>query len=208
MESVASGAPGTPQKTPESAPSGSTGPGTVSQEPDKKFVSSEDFRAGLEALKNSFFAELRRVKDADSKPASKPNAEKALDERVAEIEKREAIVLQRQCVVAIKGVAKDAGVPSDAVDFITEHLTKKHRLDYSQERDEVIYYDDYDQPKPVAELVHAFLKTPKGQILLPAPGVGGVPRGGSKPQGKQYLEMTLEERLKMTPAQEAQLARG
>ena len=208
MESVASGAPGTPQKTPESAPSGSTVPGTVSQEPDKKYVSSEDFRAGLEALKNSFFAELRRAKDTESKPASKPNAEKALDERVAELERERAAVRQERCVVAIERHAKDAGVPGDAVEFLTEHLTRKYKLDYDADRREVVYRDEFEQPKPVGELISSFLKTPKGQMFLPAPGVGGVPRGGSKPQGKQYLEMTLEDRLKMTPAQEAQLARG
>lgn len=163
------------------------------------YVSKEDF-AELKRSLDWATGEIRRFKAA--KPDATPppqSTEKALNERVSELEKERADSAAEKVEIALSKALQTHGVTSDNEDVLKDHLTKRHKISYDRDTKQVLYQDDLGQAKPVAELVSAFMKS-KGKSYVPAPAVAGVPRtnGAVAPgQAKSFSEMSQTERLEL-----------
>jgi len=193
---------------PASAATGSSTSGASVPAPESKsaektdYVSKEEF-AELKRSLDWATAEVRRLKS--SSPAKSestgttPTAEKAISDRLNEVEQRQARADAKIVSSTLRDALKAHGVTPDNEEVLMDHLQKRHKITCDRETDAVTYQDDFGQAKPVAELVASFMKS-KGKNYVPAPAVAGVPRanGAVAPgQAKSFSEMSQQERLEL-----------
>ena len=161
-------------------------------------------------FRNSFFAAQRRnasVTQPAGEPAQKKSeADITIEARVKTLEARERQVEVDERERSILSALTSAGVPADRQDAALDHLERRFgsKIKYNRDTRQGEFSEfEGDTPKPVSAFVSEFLKQPKGQIFLPAPSTGGVPRGQGLRQApaRAYHEMPKEERLKMSSEQ-------
>jgi len=180
---------------------------------------------GLKKQLNSLAATVRKLSQATPAPAAQVAAPadestepKTLKELRAEIarereearkEREEAARIKREN--GIRDAIKANNVDPDAVDLLFDHIQQRHGSKISQSEGKTILTDELGEAKEIGDFIGELLKTPKGKFFKPekTPGPNTrAGRGGSSaiPGQKNFLEMSLEERLALPRDQARALA--
>lgn len=160
-----------------------------------------------EEFRNTLFAAVRRGTPAAQTPepvAKAKDGEPEMRERVRLLEEERQQVAADRREASILSALTAAGVPADRQDAALDHLERRFgsKIKYNRESRQVEFTEfEGDTPKPVTAFVSEFLKQPKGQIFLPPPATGSVPRGQGQRQiaGKRFSELTQKELDTMSP---------
>ncbi|RLB81694.1 MAG: hypothetical protein DRH24_08795 [Deltaproteobacteria bacterium] len=117
---------------------------------------------------NQIIAELKQAKPAEQpKPDQQPeDKSQIIEQKIAEIEKREERARQRTLQVALREAAGQAGVPESLRPVLADWLPSKANLNI-EEDGSVVYQDAAGVKQPLNEYLGEFLKTDQGRAFLP-----------------------------------------
>lgn len=158
--------------------------------------------------------------EAEKRVAAKAQAPKADDDetktqkqKLEEMQasmrtERERLVKKARRNGIREAIAQNGITDPDAVEVLFDHVEARHGLKIQVgEDDEVSVLDDLGESKSVSALIGDILKSPKGKHFkidkVPGPNTRAGRGNSAAISGqKSYMEMSLEERLKLTPEQE------
>jgi hypothetical protein len=201
------------EQTPPAKPAEIADPGTAPLEPDAQTVSVEDFKKvqnQLAALQRILTKQAAPI--APANPPADPEESKTQRVKLEELQAsmrrdRERLETKARRNGIREAIAENGITEPDAIEILFDHVERKHggKIKVGDD-DQTSYEDELGDVKSVSTLIGDILKGPKGQFFRPirAPGPNTrAARGNSAPipGQKSYLEMSTEERLKLTPEQ-------
>jgi len=214
-EDVNNADPGTAQTTPagDNSPTADGGQTNTPDSAELANLVQSQVAEQFKALRNSLFAEVRRISKpgASQKPTQQNgdgDAEATIADRLKVLEEEKAQVDADRRENAIRSALTSSGVPSERQDIALDHLERRigSKIAYDRDTRKVVYREfEGDSAREVADYIKDFLKTPTGEIFLPAPATGQLPNGRNKSGGGKppYADLPAEKRLSMTFAEQA-----
>jgi hypothetical protein len=218
-----SGAPGTPAGSPPGAPgtpSQTSSPAHESQatQEARRYATHEETQAlsaAVGGLRNDFKALQKLIEGLkpseraanEDRGTVREDLEKLKNEIRAD---REAAITETRNAVILQAISAHKITDEYAAEDLFDHVLTRHGQRIKVEGRNVFYENELGEKKTVKDFIGELLKTQRGQRFIPAPSTSGLPRsqtnGRSQPGGKRYSEMSLAERMKLSPAEEAKLA--
>ena len=213
------------------APAATAAPGTATNEPDDSQtfqVTREDWDKTQRTL-NSLAAMLRKQTATQATPAtpaktvtSEPNSQQQALEQLqselkaqkAEIAREKAIAESRIRTAGIRSAIQAHGITDgDAIEVLFDHIDKRHGDKLKTDGERITHTDDLGESKDIGEFIGEILRSPKGKLFKPekVPGPNTRAAKGSSapiPGQKSYMEMSMDERLKLTPEQRLAAIKG